>query len=148
MNTRIIDCDITLIPYFPNESVTLQWYQDRELCRQVDNVDVPYSLEKLRAMYTYLSTHGDCYYIQYRGVLVGDVSLQENTEVAIVICREYQNKHIGRRCIADMIALAGEKGMPGIKAHIYSFNTQSKRMFLAAGFTQQDDEWYVYPLTT
>ena len=25
-------------------------------------------------MYDFLSTHGDCYYIEYQGVLVGDVS--------------------------------------------------------------------------
>ena len=56
-------------------------------------------------MYTYLSTVGDCYYIQYCGMLVGDVSLQDSGEISIVVCKEFQNVHIGRRCIIDMLAL-------------------------------------------
>lgn len=146
MNNRIIDEDIVLIPYFPNEEVTYQWYQDKEVCKQVDNMDGTYSIERLQAMYRYLSTHGECYYINYRGVLVGDVSLKDDTEVAIVVCKEYQNKHIGRRCIKEIIELASEKGMKEIKAQIYSFNLQSKKMFLDVGFIQQDEEWYIYSL--
>lgn len=34
---RIVDEEIVLIPYFPNEEETLHWYQDPELCKQVDN---------------------------------------------------------------------------------------------------------------
>lgn len=146
MNNRIIDEDIVLIPYFPNEEVTYQWYQDKEICKQVDNMDGTYSMERLQAMYRYLSTHGECYYISYRGVLVGDVSLKDDTEVSIVVCKEYQNKHIGRRCIKEIIELASEKGMKKIKAQIYSFNLQSKKMFLDVGFIQQDEEWYIYSL--
>ena len=55
---RIVDDDIRLIPYFPNEEVTLKWYQ---------------------------------------GIFVGDISLRNNGEIAIVICKEYQNRHIGRK---------------------------------------------------
>lgn len=55
---RIVDDDIRLISYFPNEEVTLKWYQ---------------------------------------GILVGDVSLRNNGEISIVICKEYQNRHIGRK---------------------------------------------------
>lgn len=146
MNNRIIDEDIILIPYFPNEEVAYQWYQDKEICKQVDNMDGTYSMERLQAMYRYLSTHGECYYISYRGVLVGDVSLKDDTEVSIVVCKEYQNKHIGRRCIKEIIELASEKGMKKIKAQIYSFNLQSKKMFLDVGFIQQDEEWYIYSL--
>ena len=32
--------------------------------------------------------------------------------------------------------------MDKVKANIYSFNTQSQRMFQAVGFTQTDDEWF------
>lgn len=146
MKNRIIDKDIVLIPYFPNEEVTYQWYQDKDICKQVDNIDGTYSMERLQAMYKYVSTHGECYYIKYRGVLVGDVSLKDDGEVSIVVCKEYQNKHIGRRCIKGIIELASEKGMKEVKAQIYSFNLQSKKMFLNVGFIQQDEEWYIYPL--
>ena len=62
-----------------------------DVCRQVDNRDKPYDVEILHRMYDYLTAHGECYYIEYKGVLVGDVSLRENSEIAIVVCKEYQN---------------------------------------------------------
>lgn len=144
MQDRIIDKEITLIPYYRNDAVSFPWYQDLDVCKQVDNREEPYTLEVLHRMYDYLSSHGACYYIKYRGTLVGDVSLQENGEVAIVICKEYQNQHIGRRCIGEMLKLAREKGMDTVRANIYSFNEQSRKMFLSAGFRQVDEEWYEY----
>lgn len=139
---RKVDDKLFLIPYYPNEETALAWYQDLELCRQVDNIDHVYSLERLRAMYNYLDTHGDCYYIQYEGVLVGDVTLQENAELSIVVCKEYQNRHIGRKCIENMVALAKEKGIDKVKANIYSFNTQSQKMFQSLGFQKTGEETY------
>ena len=142
MEKRIVDQEITLIPYYPNKDVALAWYQDLDVCRQVDNIDHVYSPELLERMYTFLSTHGACYYIEYNGTLVGDVTLRDNAEVCIVVCKEYQNRHIGRRCIENMLSLAREKGMPEVKANIYSFNTQSQRMFESAGFQRVSEEWY------
>lgn len=147
MNIRIIDSEIRLIPYYRNDEVSLPWYQDPDVCRQVDNREEPYDIELLHRMYDYLTSRGDCYYIEYKGVLVGDVSLGDDSEAAIVICKEYQNRHIGRRCIRDMAKLAAEKGMTAITATIYSFNTQSRRMFEAAGFYQTGEESYRLDLT-
>ena len=146
MDTRIVDKDIRLIPYYRNDEESLPWYQDLDVCRQVDNIDHVYDLETLHAMYDFLSTHGSCYYIQYQGKLVGNVSLRDNAEVAIVIYKEYQNRHIGRKCILDMIEFAKEKEMDKVKASIYSFNTQSRRMFRSIGFTQTDDERFEYTI--
>ena len=114
MTERIIDEELKLIPYYRNDEASLPWYQDLDVCKQVDNRDEPYDLEvdnidhaydieTLHAMYDYLSSHGDCYYIEYKGTLVGDVSLRDNAEVAIVVCKEYQNQHIGRRCVEDLL---------------------------------------------
>ncbi len=146
MEKRIVDSEIRLVPYYRNDEVSLLWYQDVDLCKQVDNRDTPYDLELLHAMYDYLCAHGDCYYIEYRGVLVGDVSLRDNGEISIVVCREFQNRHIGRRCVREMLKLAKEKKMSLVRANIYSFNDQSKRMFLSCGFEKTDDEWYEYRL--
>ena len=146
MTERIVDSDIRLIPYYRNDTVSLPWYQDPQVCKQVDDRDTPYDLELLHAMYDYLSSHGGCWYIEYRGVLVGDVSLRDSGELAIVVCRAYQNRHIGRRCVLDMLALAREKGMEQVTANIYSFNRQSQRMILAVGFEKTDEEWYAYRL--
>ena len=112
------------------------------VCKQVDDRDTPYDLELLHSMYDYLNSHGGCWYIEFRGVLVGDVSLRDNGEIAIVVCKRYQNRHIGRRCVMDMLALAREKGMEQVTANIYSFNRQSQRMFLSAGFEKTGEEWY------
>ena len=48
---RSVDEEIRLVPYYPNEEVALEWYQDPQLCKQVDNIDYVYTLDKLRAMY-------------------------------------------------------------------------------------------------
>ena len=146
MKERIIDSEIKLIPYYRNDEVSLPWYQDLDVCKQVDNRDTPYDLNLLHGMYDYLCSHGECYYIEYNGVLVGDVSLRNNTEVAIVVCKEFQNRHIGRRCVRNMLTLAKEKGMKEVKANIYGFNTQSQKMFEAVGFQKTAEEWFCYQI--
>lgn len=95
-------------------------------------------------MYDYLCSNGDCYYIEYEGKLVGDVSLRDNGEIAIVVCKEYQNRHIGRRCVLDMLKLAKEKEMDKVKTNKYSFNKQSQSMFQSVEFVKTEEEWYEY----
>ena len=146
MKKRTVDKEIRLVPYYRNDAVSLPWYQDPDVCKQVDNRDTPYDVELLHRMYDYLSTHGDCYYIEYKGTLVGDISLRDDGEIAIVVCKQFQNRHIGRRCVLAMLQLAKAKGMDRVKANIYSFNKQSQRMFLSVGFTKTDTEWYEYTL--
>ncbi|MBQ3356823.1 MAG: GNAT family N-acetyltransferase [Oscillospiraceae bacterium] len=142
MQERIVDSEIRLIPYYRNDAVSLPWYQDLDVCKQVDNRDKPYDIELLHDMYDYLSSHGECYYIEYKGELVGDVSIRENAEIAIVVCKEFQNRHIGRRCIKEMMYLASEKGMDHVIANIYSFNKQSQHAFESIGFYPTGEEWY------
>lgn len=139
---RIVDNEIRLIPYYPNYEAALPWYQDPEVCKQVDDIDFVYDLDRLKAMYGYLSAHGDCYYIEYQGRLAGDITLAEG-EISIVVCKEFQNRHIGRKCVENMLKLAKEKGLTSVKAEIYAFNTQSQRMFTAAGFRQQEENTYI-----
>jgi len=146
MKKIIVDNDIKLIPYFSNEEITLSCYQDIDVCKQVDNVDEPYSLEKLNRMYNYLNANGELYYIEYKGTLIGDITLKNNAELCIVICKDYQNKKIGRKCIKKMIDIAKEKGLKKVFASIYPFNTQSIRMFETIGFKKTDDETYEYEI--
>lgn len=146
MEEIIIENNLKLISYFPNQEITLKWYQDLDVCKQVDNIDIPYTLERLNAMYNYLSSNGDCYYIEFNNTLVGDVSIFNDNEIAIVISKEFQNQHIGRKCINQMILLAKAKGIKELKATIFSFNKQSKKMFEAAGFKQVGKELYIYKI--
>lgn len=146
MEEIIIENNLKLISYFPNQEITLKWYQDLDVCKQVDNIDIPYTIERLDAMYNYLSSNGDCYYIEFNNTLVGDVSIFNDNEIAIVISKEFQNQHIGRKCINQMILLAKAKGIKELKATIFSFNTQSKKMFEAVGFKQEGKELYIYKI--
>ena len=88
--------DICLVPYYPAYEIALPWYQDAELCHHVDNQNRIYDLSILKNMYQYLSSHGDLFYIEYKGILCGDVCLQTSGEISIVVCKEYQNRHIGK----------------------------------------------------
>jgi len=139
LTERIVEENLKLVPYYPAENITLAWYQDKELCRQVDGVGEPYSLDKLRRMYSYLCNNGECFYITYFDQPIGDVSLKNDGEIAIVLCREYQNRHIGRKCVEEIIKLAKEKEYKKVKANIYSFNVQSMRMFRSIGFVSTEE---------
>lgn len=52
-------------------------------------------------MYRYLSCEGECYYIKYKE-LIGDISLYHG-KIAIVIAKEWQNKHLGRKCVQGIL---------------------------------------------
>lgn len=146
MNNRIVDDEIVLVRYYPNYKTTLVWYQDLDLCKQVDNRDTAYDLELLKRMYSYLNKHGDLFYIKYKNRLCGDVCLQPSGEVNIVIAKPFQNKHIGRRVVNEIIRLAREKDIYELQAEIYTFNTQSQKMFQSVGFKKVDDERYIITL--
>ena len=51
---RIVDDQIVLIPYYRNDDISLLWYQDSEVCKQVDNTDQIYNLTKLHKMFLLL----------------------------------------------------------------------------------------------
>ena len=49
---------LRLVPYYPAYETTLPWYQDAELCHQVDNQNRIYDLSILKNMYEYLNIDG------------------------------------------------------------------------------------------
>ena len=141
----IIDSTLSLVKYYSNYERTFPWYQDLQVCKQVDNRDSPYDRKLLSRMYRYLGKAGECYYIKFRengrNHLIGDISLY-NGEIAIVICKEYQNRHLGRKAVAAIINRARQVGWTKVDAEIYSFNQQSRRMFMSVGFQQIAPERY------
>ena len=44
MTERIIDNELRLIPYYRNDEASLPWYQDLDVCKQVDNREEPYDV--------------------------------------------------------------------------------------------------------
>lgn len=146
MTTITIDSELKLVKYYPNYAVALPWYQDPQLCKQVDNRDTVYDLDLLKAMYQYLDQKGHLFYIEYQNNLCGDVCLQPDGEINIVVAKPYQNKHIGRRVIGKVIEFAKEKEMRELHAVIYWFNVQSQKMFESAGFRKVAAEKYILDL--
>ena len=69
MYTRRVDEEISLVKYYPNYAKALEWYQDPEVCKQVDNRDEVYDLKLLKRMYRYLDRKGWLFYIKYRNRL-------------------------------------------------------------------------------
>ena len=55
MDTIIVNKNIKLIPYFENYDTTLKWYEDADVCKQVDNIDFVYDVYRLQKMYNYLN---------------------------------------------------------------------------------------------
>lgn len=146
MDARYVDEEITLVRYYPNYKVALLWYQDAGLCKQVDNKEEIYDLLRLKRMYQYLDRNGKLFYIKYKNRLCGDVCLKQDGEVCIVVAKAFQNKHIGRRVIGEVIALAREMDFDKIYAEIYDFNHQSKKMFESMGFQKTDAQMYIRKL--
>ena len=61
MERRIVDGEITLVPYDPNYKASLPWYQDADVCKQVDNRNSVYDLKLLKTMYRYLNARGSLF---------------------------------------------------------------------------------------
>lgn len=144
-----IDETLSLVKYYQNYKRTLPWYQDIDVCKQVDNRDSAYDMQRLSQMYRYLAKAGECYYIKIRekgrSYLVGDITLY-NGEIAIVICKQYQNRHIGRKSVEALLKRAKDIGWTKVEAEIYDFNKQSQKMFLSIGFKQIAPERYCFEL--
>lgn len=139
--------DMVLVKYYPYYRKTLQWYQDKTLCKQVDNIDFVYDKQRLSGMYRYLSKKGECYYIKVRQDgrwhLIGDISLYDG-QVALVIAPKYQNRHYGRRAVAAILQRAWEIGLEKVTAEIYDFNAQSRKMFTSLGFKETEKDRFTY----
>ena len=48
MDTIIVNDKIQLVPYFENYDITLNWYKDKDVCKQVDNIDFVYDVDRLQ----------------------------------------------------------------------------------------------------
>ena len=137
-----IDSSLRLVPYFlaDHRDVALTWYQDVDLVELVDGVRIPYNVEKLNDMYSYLEKYGDLFWIEFREkgewLPIGDVTLsQEN--LPIVIGKTYQHQGIGRKVLKTLIDLARKKGWKQLKVQeIYDFNHASRQCFESLGFVE------------
>ena len=114
---------LELKKYYPYYKRTIAWYSDLTVCKQVDNIDYIYDMARLKAMYRYLSSEGECYYIKYKDNGIW---------------------HLGRKCVQGILERAKCIGYEQVEAEIYPFNIQSKKMFLSVGFVYSTKDKYVY----
>ena len=145
MMTKIIQIDdsLRLVPYFlaDHRDAALSWYQDVDLVELVDGIRIPYSLEKLNAMYSYLEEHGDLFWIEFREkgewLPIGDVTLSQGNLPTVIGNPTYQHQGLGRKVLKALIDLARQKGWEQLKVQeIYTFNRISRRCFESLGFVE------------
>ena len=138
-----IDDSLRLVPYFlaDHRDAALSWYQDVDLVELVDGIRIPYSLEKLNAMYSYLEEHGDLFWIEFREkgewLPIGDVTLSLENIPIVIGNPTYQHQGLGCKVLKALIDLARQKGWEQLKVQeIYTFNRISRRCFESLGFVE------------
>lgn len=142
LNKISISKDLYLVNYFPAYMISLEWYQDEETVKMVDNIDDAYSIEDLKRMYAYLSKNGDLYYIVYDNKLVGDCAIFDQNFLAIVIDKNFRDIKIGKKVLAKLIDMGRKKGLDYLQAEIYDFNQASLALFQGQGFKKIKKELY------
>ena len=138
-----IDSSLRLVSYFltDHRDVALTWYQDVDLVELVDGIRIPYSLEKLNAMYSYLEEHGDLFWIEFlekgEWLPIGDVTLSQENLPIVIGNPAYQHQGLGRKVLSTLIDLARQRGWKELKVQeIYDFNHVSRRCFESFGFVE------------
>ena len=145
MMTKIIQIDdsLRLVPYFlaDHQDAALVWYQDVDLVELVDGIRIPYSLEKLNTMYSYLERRGDLFWIEFlekgEWLPIGDVTLSQENIPIVIGNPTYQHQGLGRKVLKVLIDLARQKGWKQLNVQeIYTFNRISIRCFESLGFVK------------
>lgn len=115
------------------------WYQDIETVYLVDGVKKPYSHEKLRAMYEYLNTHGELYFIEVavNGEFrpIGDAAFWREDMPIVIGNKSFRGKKIGQKVISALIKRGRELGFSELYVReIYDYNAASRSCFEGLGF--------------
>lgn len=138
--------EVRLRPFDPYQvsdeqlGALLPCYQDRETVRMVDGPNAePYDLDTLKAMFAYMSEHGEVFLIERlmpdRGwILIGDTALQPQA-TPIVLSPEHRAQGIGRAIVKVLIGRARDLGWRSVEvSEIYGYNKASQRMYESLGF--------------
>lgn len=118
----------------------LAWYQDLDTARMVDGPRAkPYKFNRLKAMYRYMSDHGELYLIeklttQGNWTPIGDAALQPGA-IPIVIAPDDRNRGVGRAVAKALISRARDLGWRSVHVSgIYDYNAVSRRLYESLGF--------------
>lgn len=137
----LIDEKLRLRKFDKNYEIAFAWYQNIELVYMVDGVKEPYSMEKLKRMYDYLSLQGELYFIEslvdgdYRSI--GDVTFWQEDMPIVIGDSSFRGKGVGKKVIRALIQRAKELGYKQQRiADIYEWNKVSKKCFTDLGFVE------------
>lgn len=134
-----IDDELRLRQYDGIHDFALIWHQDLEFVWLIDGHKECYSPDLLQRMYEYLSTNGECYFIEIleNGKFrpIGDVTLLTDDLAIAIGDRRYWKKGIGYKVLNRIIQRAIELGFEeiGVK-EIYDWNQGSRKLFEKCGF--------------
>lgn len=134
-----IDGTLRLRKYDDACEFALPWYQDPETLMLVDGKSEPYDFEKLRRMYTYLNSRGECYFIeldQGSGFEpVGDVTFWQEDMPIVIGTKNLRGLGIGTRVVRRLIRRGRELGYAHLQVdEIYHYNLGSQKLFEKCGF--------------
>ena len=117
----------------------LSWYQDENLVYLVDGKREPYTMERLKRMYTYLDAHGELYWIEINDnnhyVPIGDVTFWQEDMPIVIGDKTFHGNHIGRKVLKALVARGDFLGYHTLYVQeIYDFNIASQKCFESVGF--------------
>lgn len=135
-----IDSTLRLHRYDGVHDFAYEWYQDTETVYLVDGNRIPYTKERLSAMYSYLDAHGELYFIEVfennAWLPIGDVTFWQEDMPMVIGDKNYRGRGIGKKVVKALIKRARALGYDRIFVdEIYHYNTASEKCYLGAGFT-------------
>lgn len=138
-----IDKQVRLRRYDGQHDFAFEWHQNEELVWLIDGDRKLYTLDLLNRMYDYLSSNGECYFIEvfedgeFRPI--GDVTLFKDDFAIAIGDKRYWHKGIGFKVLNTMIKRANEIGFKEILVEeIYDWNIGSRKLFEKCGFEAVD----------
>lgn len=125
--------------YDNNFEMALNGHQDLETVWLLDGDEVPYTLELLEKMYTWLNENGELYFIEtYKGdkyEAIGDVTFSQKDMPIIIWDKTHRNKGIATKVIKKLIERARELGYEKLEVEeIFNWNEASMKSFMNNGF--------------
>lgn len=134
-----VDDQLRLRRYDGQHDFAFDWHQDLELVWLIDGDKEVYSADLLHRMYEYLSTNGECYFIEIvengQFLPIGDVTLFTDDFAIAIGDKRYWKKGIGTKVLHRMIERAKELDfMEILVEEIYDWNTGSRKLFEKCGF--------------
>ena len=134
-----IDSSLRLRKYDGQAHLAFSWYQNPDVIHLIDNSREPYTLQRIKKMYDYLTQHGEVYFIEIlineNWMPIGDVSFWQEDMPIVIGNSDYRGHGIGKTVVQALIERGRQLGDERLYVReIYDYNTASKKMFESVGF--------------